>query len=270
VAEVARLLGIYRRLVGARIRSQLQYRLSFALNLLGAALISFLDFAVILVLFEQVDALGEWSVAEVAVLYAISSLSFALTDLTIGHLDLLPRMIREGDFDLVLVRPLGSLFQVVASDFALRRLGKFSQGLAVLFVAMTQLDLAWTPARVGMLLLAVIAGAAIFAGIWVALATVAFWLVDSIEVANAFTYGGNFVAQYPVNVFGPWLRRLVLFVVPVAFVSYFPALYVLGKEDPLALPRALQFASPLVAVATCAAGGLLWRAAVRRYRSVGS
>jgi ABC-2 type transport system permease protein len=270
VAELAHLLGIYRRLIGARIRSQLQYRLSFALNLVGAALISFLDFAAILVLFEQVDALGEWSVAEVAVLYAISSLSFALTDLTIGHLDLLPRMIREGDFDLVLVRPLGSLFQVVASDFALRRLGKFSQGLAVLIVAMTQLDLAVTPARVGMILLAVIAGAAIFAGIWVALATVAFWLVDSIEVANAFTYGGNFVAQYPVNIFGPWLRRLVLFVVPVAFVSYFPALYVLDKEDPLGLPQVLQFASPLVAVASCFVGGLVWRAAVRRYRSVGS
>jgi ABC-2 type transport system permease protein len=270
VAELAQLLGIYRRLVGARIRSQLQYRLSFALNLVGAALGSFLDFAAILVLFEQVDALGEWSVAEVAVLYAISSLSFALTDLTIGHLDLLPRMIREGDFDLVLVRPLGSLFQVVASDFALRRLGKFAQGLAVLVVAMTQLDLAWTPARVGMLLLAVIAGAAIFAGTWVGLATVAFWLVDSLEVANAFTYGGNFVAQYPVNILGPWLRRLVVFVVPVAFVSYFPALYVLGKDDALGLPAALQFASPLVALATCLAGGLLWRAAVRQYRSVGS
>jgi ABC-2 type transport system permease protein len=270
VAELAELLGIYRRLVGARVRSQLQYRLSFVLNLVGAALISFLDFAAILILFEQIDALGGWTVSEVAVLYAISSLSFALVDLTIGHLDLLPQMIREGDFDLVLVRPLGSLFQVVASDFALRRLGKFAQGLAVLAVAVAQLDLDWTPARAGMLLLAVVAGAAIFAGVWVGLATVAFWLVDSIEVANAFTYGGNFVAQYPVNILGPWLRRLVLFVVPVAFVSYFPALYVLGKEDPLGLPEALQFASPLVAVATCVAGALLWRTAVRRYRSVGA
>jgi ABC-2 type transport system permease protein len=267
---VAELIEIYRRLIGARIRSQLQYRLSFALNLLGATLISFLDFAAILVLFEQIDALGEWSVAEVAVLYAISSLSFALTDLAIGHLDLLPRMIREGDFDLVLVRPLGSLFQVIASDFALRRLGKFIQGLAVLAVAGAQLDLDWTPARLGMLLVAVVAGAAIFGGVWVGMATIAFWLIDSLEVANAFTYGGNFVAQYPINVLGPWLRRLILFVIPVSFVSYFPALYVLDKEDPLGLPTALQFASPLVAVITCVAGGLLWRIAVRRYRSVGA
>jgi ABC-2 type transport system permease protein len=263
-------VGIYRRLVGAQIRSQLQYRLSFALNLFGMSVITFLDFAVILVLFEQIDALGEWSVAEVALLYAVSAMSFALTDIAIGHLDLLPRMIREGDLDLVLVRPLGSLFQVIASDFQLRRLGKFLQGFAVLVVAVSQLDVDWTVARAGMLVLGVVAGAAIFAGVWIGLATVAFWLIDSIEVVNAFTYGGNFLAQYPVNVFGPWLRRLVLFVVPVAFVSYFPALYVLDKPDPLGLPSALQFASPAVAVVTCVGGGLLWRNAVRHYRSVGA
>lgn len=267
---MAELFGIYRRLVAARIRSQLQYRLSFALNLFGMAVITFLDFAVILVLFEQIDALGDWSVAEVALLYAISAMSFALTDLAIGHLDLLPRMIREGDLDQVLVRPLGSLFQVIASDFQLRRLGKFLQGLAVLVVAVSQLDLDWTAARLGMLVVGVVGGAAIFAGVWIGLATVAFWLIDSIEVVNAFTYGGNFLAQYPINIFGPWLRRLVLFVVPVSFVSYFPALYVLDKEDPLGLPSALQFASPLVAVVTCVGGALLWRNAVRHYRSVGA
>jgi ABC-2 type transport system permease protein len=269
VAEIVEVAGIYRRLVGARIRSQLQYRLSFALNLAGAALISFLDFAAILVIFGQVDALSGWSVAEVALLYAVSSVAFALTDLAIGHLDLLPNMIKQGDFDLVLVRPLGSLFQVVAADFALRRLGKALQGLAVLAVVLPRLDIEWTPGRIGMLVLMVVAGAVIFAGVWVVFATIAFWLVDSIEVANAFTYGGNFLAQYPVNVFGPWLRRFVVFLVPIAFVAYYPSLYVLDKPDPLGAPTALQFVSPAVAVASVAAASLVWRFAVRHYRSAG-
>jgi ABC-2 type transport system permease protein len=270
VAEALAVLGIYRRLVAARIRSQLQYRLSFAVNLVGAALISFIDFAAILVLFEQVEALGDWSVAEVAFLYSIASISFAVTDLVIGHLDLLPRMIREGELDLVLVRPLGSLLQVIAADFTLRRLGKAIQGLAVLAIAIPYLEVDWTVARIGMVVVAIAAGAVIYAGIWIAFATIAFWLVDSVEVANAFTYGGNFVAQYPVSIFASWLRRLVVFVVPIAFVAYLPAVYVLGKEDELGLPRALQFASPLVAVLTFAAGGLVWRLAVRHYRSTGS
>ena len=270
MADALTALGIYRRLVGARIRAQLQYRVSFWLNLVGTALITFLDFAVILVLFHQVDALGGWTVAEVGVLYGLSCVSFALTDLVFGHLDQLPEMIRMGDFDQVLVRPLGSLLQVISSDFALRRLGKLSQGLVVLVVALVYARVDWTLGRASMLVVAIVAGCAIFAGVWVAFSTIVFWLIDSHEAVNAFTYGGNFLAQYPVNIFGPWLRRLVIYLIPLAFVAYFPALYLLDKEDTLGLPRAFQFASPLVAVATGLAGWALWRNAIRRYRSVGS
>jgi ABC-2 type transport system permease protein len=269
VGEAVALSRIYGRLIGARIRAQLQYRASFAMNLVGAALISFLDFAAILVIFHQIDALAGWTVAEVAFLYAISSVSFALTDLAVGHLDLLPQMIRRGDFDLILVRPLGSLFQVVSADFALRRLGKAFQGLAVLVVALAAVDVEWTVARGAMVLAMLVTGILIFAGVWITFATVAFWLVDSVEVANSFTYGGNFLTQYPVNVFGPWLRRFVVFVVPLAFVAYFPSLYVLDKPDPLGSPAALQFLAPVVGVVSGIVGGLVWRFAVRHYRSAG-
>jgi ABC-2 type transport system permease protein len=270
VADSLAVAGVYRRLVGARIRSQLQYRASFVLSLLAVALISFLDFAAIVVLFTQIVALGEWTLAEVAFLYGVSCFAFALTDLVVGHLDLLPRMIRDGELDVILTRPLGSLFQVISSDFALRRLGKATQGLTVLVVSLVSLDLDWTIGRAAMLVVMVAAAVAIFAGVWIAVSTIAFWLVDSGEVANAFTYGGNFLAQYPVNIFGSWLRRFAIYVFPLAFVAYFPSLYVLGKDDPLGLPRALQFASPAVAVACLAGGALVWRAAVRRYRSTGS
>lgn len=263
-------LGIYRRIVGSRIRSQLQYRLSFALTVGGNLLLTSLDFAAILVLFGQVDALGGWTVEEVALLYAISSVSFALTDIAVGQLDQLPRMIREGEFDQILVRPLGSLLQVVSADLALRHLGRLLQGLIVLVVALTQVDVAWTVGRAAMLVVAIVAGVAIFAGTWIAFSSIAFWLIDSQEVCNAFTYGGSFTAQYPVNIYGRWLRRLVVFLIPLAFVSYYPCLYVLDKPDELGLPTALQFASPAVGVATAAAAWVVWRTAVRRYRSVGS
>ena len=205
--------------------------MSLALQILATALLTLLDFLMILVLFENVPELDGWRVEEVAVLYGLAAISFALTDLTVGHLDLFPQMIRDGTFDQILVRPLPSLLQVVASDFSLRRLGKIAQGIAVLSVALVAVDVDWTFGRALMIPLAIASGTLIYSGVWIALATVAFWIVDAIEVVNAFTYGGNFLSGYPITIFGRWLRNLVLFVSPSAFVSYVPALDVLDRPD---------------------------------------
>ena len=269
MGEARSLLRIYVLLVGARARAQLEYRASAVLQLVGTTLIAMLDLAAILILFDNVPRLGDWSVAEVALLYGIASISFGFADLLVGHLDLFPEMIRDGTFDGILTRPLPSLFQVVASDFSLRRVGKALQGVAVLIVALTQLDIDWTLGRVLALPLAVVCGVVIYAGVWIALATIAFWIVDAIEFVNAFTYGGNFLSQYPLTIFGRWLRGLVIFVIPLGFVAYFPALYVLDRPDELGLPEALRYVSPLVAVAVALVAHLVWTNAVRHYRSAG-
>ncbi|NUT56153.1 MAG: hypothetical protein HOQ03_09245 [Thermoleophilia bacterium] len=266
MAELAR---IYLRLVGGRARGQLEYRTSLALQVVATALLTLLDFVMILVLFENVPRLEGWRVEEVALLYGLAAISFALTDLVVGHLDLFPQMIRDGTFDQILVRPLPSLLQVVASDFSLRRVGKIAQGIAVLGVALVAVDVDWTVGRVLMIPLAVVSGTLIYCGVWIALATVAFWIVDAIELVNAFTYGGNFLSGYPITIFGRWLRNLVLFVVPIAFVSYFPALYVLDRPDELGLPDALRYLSPVVALLTSIVAVLVWENAVRHYRSAG-
>jgi ABC-2 type transport system permease protein len=266
---VADTILVWRRLVGAQVRSQLQYRTSFLLDLVGSTLISFLDFFAILIVFHNVPRLGSWNVREVALLYAISMISFALTDLLIGHLDLLPQKVRDGTFDLVLVRPRSTLLQIAALDFQLRRLGKAAQGGVVLVYALSSLDIHWTVGRVVMLVIAIPVGVVLFSAVWVAGSCIAFWTVDGGEFTNAFTYGGNFLTEYPVDLYSRWTRRLLAYVVPLAFVAYFPALYILDKPDPLGLPQFLEFAGPVVAAAACIVAGAVWRFAVRHYRSAG-
>jgi ABC-2 type transport system permease protein len=77
-------------------------------------------------------------------------------------------------------------------------------------------------------------------------------------------------ASYPLDIFGVWLRRFLAFVIPLGFVAYVPAVYVLGKHDALNLPAALRAAEPLVAAAIATVAGFAWRFSVRHYRSTGS
>ncbi|NUR28222.1 MAG: transporter, partial [Catenulispora sp.] len=71
-------------------------------------------------------------------------------------------------------------------------------------------------------------------------------------------------------IFGKEIVRAVTFVVPLAFVNYYPALFVLGKPAPLGLPSWIGLLSPLVAAVMVGLAALGWRAGLRRYRSTGS
>lgn len=270
VSAGVRLTRPHTALLTASLRSQLSYRLSTVLMTLGAALITFMDFVFIVTIMAHLPHLDGWSLAEVGLLYGIAGVAFGLTDSCIGTLDLLPRLIKEGGFDVVLVRPIGSLFQVIATEVAIRRVGKVVQSGGVLAVSLAHLDVHWTPERVAMLVAAPLTGAVIFGAIWVAIMTHVFWTVDSGEVTNAFTYGGSFLTSYPISVFAEWLRDLLAFVVPMAFVAYYPALFILGRPDPIGLPAFTPLLTPAVALVLVGVACVVWRTGVRHYRGTGS
>ena len=260
---------IYKRLVGARIRGDLQYRTSFALFTLSQFLICFLDFLAIWIIFGHVTRLGGWNLNEVMFLYGATNVSFNIADVLVSQVELLPTRIRMGTFDTLLIRPLGALFQLVTDDFALRRVGKLAQGVLILAIAIGRLDIDWSLAKVGVLAVMLASGAVIFASVWVIAAAINFWTVETTGLSNAFTYGGNFLTQYPLDVYSVWMRRMFAYVVPMAFVNYFPSLFVLGKPSELGSP-VLRFLSPMVASAMALLASIAWRVAIRHYRSTGS
>ncbi|MGW7101050.1 ABC transporter permease [Streptomyces sp. NPDC054838] len=252
------------------VRSTMTYRTSFLLSTFGNAAITVLDFAAIYIMFTHVDALGGFSLAEIGLLYGSCSTSLGLAGLLLGNTDRIGARIRDGSLDTMLVRPVPVLAQVAADRFALRRLGRVGQGSGVLVWALVVLDVDWTAGKVLLVPVMVLAGTAIFAAVMVAGAAFQFAAGDAAEVVNSFTYGGCTMLQYPPTVFTKELLRGVTFVVPLAFVNWLPALYVLGRPDPLGLPGWVAYLSPLVAFAVFVPASLAWRAGLRSYRSTGS
>ncbi len=260
----------YGILAAAWIRVSMTYRASFAMLTLGQFLITLLDFVAIVIMFASVDALGGFGLAEIAFLYGASGLSLGLADLVLGNIERLGTKIRLGTLDAMMVRPVPLFAQVCADEFALRRLGRISQALGVLVVSLAVVDVDWSPARAAMIVVMLLAGTGIFLALFTLGATFQFWTTDGSEAANAFTYGGNTITQYPLTIYPAELVKALTFVIPVAMVNWYPALYVLGREDPFGLPAALQFSSPVAALALGLLAALAWRTGVRRYRSTGS
>ncbi|MDX2728410.1 MULTISPECIES: ABC transporter permease [unclassified Streptomyces] len=252
------------------LRSTMAYRASFVMTTLGNFAATGFDFVAIMLMFAHVDELGGYTLPEIALLYGASGTAFGLADLVLGSMDRLGRRVRDGTLDTLLVRPVPVLAQVAADRFALRRLGRITQGLLVLGYALVTLDIGWTPLRVAMVPLMLLTGAAIFGAVFVCGAAFQFFAQDAAEVQSSFTYGGNTLLQYPPTIFAKDLVRGVTFVVPLAFVNWLPALYVLGRDYPLGLPEWVAFLPPVVAGVCWVLAGAAWRVGLRSYRSTGS
>ncbi len=264
---------LYRRLVGAQIRSQMQYRVSFIFDLVAQFAGTIVDFGAVAVFFTRVPTIGGWSLGEVGLLYGLSSLSFALADMLASGFDygyFGPTMVRLGGFDQILVRPAHPFVQVLASQFVLRRIGRIMQGALILAIVLPALDVAWTPAKVAFALVTMLGGVLFFMGLFIFGSGVSFWTVESLEAMNIVTYGGQFMTSYPMHIFQGWLRTIFMFVIPMAFVNYYPALWLLDRPDPLGLPTGLAFLSPIVCLIVFGAGVRMWWFGVKHYESTGS
>ena len=262
--------GAYLAIVGSRVAAQASYRTSFLIELASQVLLIVVEFAEVYIVFHQVRTLGGFDFAEVTLLYGIAVSSFGIADLMVGHVDRLPFYLRNGTFDAFLLRPLSALGQLITSDFALRRLGRVVTGLILLAIAVVVADVSLTPRHVFLLVTTPIAGAIIFSSVFVATSTIGFFVTEGAEFANAFTYGGNYLAEFPFTVYGRVIRRFFTFLVPVAFVAYLPALALLDRRDPLGVPEWLSWCGLPVALLTSIAALAVWRNGVRRYVGAGS
>jgi ABC-2 type transport system permease protein len=133
------------------------------------------------------------------------------------------------------------------------------QGLAALVLATRLAHIDWDPAAVAIAVWAVAGGVALFAGILVLQATLSFWTIESLEAVNVFTYGGVQAAQYLLNIYAGWFRRVLTFGVPLACVAYYPVLAILKRPDPLGAPDWILPLTPLAGFAFLALSGMARR-----------
>lgn len=262
-------LESYRVVLGSRVRAQLSYRLGFALTFATAAGIGVIEFLEIYVLLTNVPVFGGLDLSQAALVFALANLGFALADLVFGNLDTIPTLLRLGQLEALLVRPVSLMGQLVTADFQLRRLGRALISILLLALVLPRVDVDWTSARVYLLLVTPLAGCAIYGAVFAVAGGLQFFLVDGGEFTASFVYGGGYAGQVPGSVLPRALRSVFTFVVPATLTGYAPALLLLGLPGPALLPAWLGWFAPLAAVWAWLLATLTWRSGVRHFTGAG-
>jgi ABC-2 type transport system permease protein len=261
---------LYRRYVAISLRSQLEYRASFVLQTIGQFTVTGLEFIGIWTLFARFGQIQGWTLEEVALFYGLISTTWAIADAITRGFDVFANTVKYGEFDRLLLRPRSTVLQLFGQELTLRRAGRLAQGLAVMGFAIAAQDQFGSAERMALLAVTIGGGVCLFVGVMILQATSAFWTTESLEMWNAFTYGGVSMSQYPLAIYRPWFRRFFTFVIPLACVNYFPGVAMLGRADPLGTPLAFQWFAPLAGPIFLLISLQVWNVGVRHYRSTGS
>lgn len=256
------------RYLGISIRGQLQYKASFIFQSVGHLLITGIEFLGIWALFDRFGALPHWSLQEVAFFYGTVNIQFAIADALGRGFDVFAGFVKTGEFDRMLLRPRSVVIQLLGYEFTMRRVGRLLQGLAIFLWAGVSLGISWNLVLVSVWLFAVAGAVALFVGLVIIQATIAFWTVESIEIMNTLTYGGVQTAQYPLSIYRKAFQRFFTFVVPLGAVTYFPLSMIIGKTGIASIW--FQALAPALGFFFLISALFFWRLGVRHYASTGS
>ncbi|HET9301675.1 MAG TPA: ABC-2 family transporter protein [Propionibacteriaceae bacterium] len=259
----------YRILIGSRIRGQLAYRTSFWLNVATSVAIGLVEFIEIYAVFANVPIFGGLDLRQSALVFALANMGFALADVIFGQLDTIPTYLRLGRLEVLLVRPMPLLLQLITADFQLRRLGRLVVGVLIILAVLPGLDLSYTTATVYLLVVTPLVGAAIYGAFFVTAGGVQFFLIEGAEFTSAFVYGGSYAGQLPGSVLITPIRILFTFVFPATATAYLPSLLIMGLPGPELLPAWLGWFAPVFAAWSWLLAWLAWRAGIRKFTGAG-
>ena len=258
------------RYAAANLRSQMQYRSSFLMESLGHVMEAVTELLGIVALFTRFGSIRGWTLSEVALFYGVVHVVFAVAEGVGRGFGSLESHVKNGTFDRVLLRPHATLLQVLGAALAPETIGRLLLAAVVLAWALAALDGGPGIGDAALLLWAFAGGVAAFFALLMLSAALSFWTTETLLIFAVVTKGGVETTQYPIAVFHRALRYLVLFLVPIGTVTYFPVVHVLDRPDPLGVPAVVAWLALIAGFIFLILVAGLWQLGVRRYTSTGS
>ena len=258
-------MKLYWNLFLMNLKSQMQYRMSFFMTVLGPFLTAFASFFSLAFIFERIDAVDGFTYGQMFLCFAVVVSAFSVGELFGGGLAAFSRILGDGSFDRALVRPRPVLLQILVPNFDFTRLGLLVQAAVVLCWAVPASGVAWSVPKALALVLMIVCGAVVFFAMFLLKAACTFFTTESVQFLDIFTYGARQFGRYPFSVYGKQVLWVLTFVVPLALFQYYPLLYLVGRSSAAWL-MLLPLAAALVLVPCL----LLFRFGVKRYKSTGS
>ncbi|HSW44677.1 MAG TPA: ABC-2 family transporter protein [Phycisphaerae bacterium] len=254
----------YPRLLGVFTKVSIQDNATYRADFLVHAVMSFLHLGAEVIglwtIFTNTRSLAGWTVFEVVTLVGVFRIMSGIVGLIVApNMRQIMEDIRDGRLDFALIKPLNSQFYVSVRRIVLWRVTDVAIGMLMVAVGCAKLASNLTPVLLLQFVVMLAAGVTIIYSFWLVLATSAFWFtrISNIEMVfwNVFEAG-----RYPVTIYPRWIRLGLTYVLPLAFLTTFPAGMLVGKLGVPHLAGAIA-----LAIVSSSVASIFWRIGLRHY-----
>lgn len=258
-------IRLYVHYISIVLRSAMQYKSSFLLGAAGQFFVSFNELLGLYFIFARFSVIKGYTYHEALLCYGIMLLGASIAQCLARGFESFHFLVRNGEFDRMMVRPRSAALQVLGSRFETNRFFRIILAAAMLVYGMLHCEVVWTPDKKATVIFMVVGVSLLFTGLFLLGAAISFFTVEDGGFLNVLIYGGITHGKYPVDIYGKRMLKFCTYVIPYALVQYYPLQYLLGRTGHW------EYAlCPLGAVVFFAVGYMVWGFGMRHYQSAGS
>lgn len=228
---IRRYARLYKVLISQFFKVILQSKVDFFMGLCGFLFTQITGIVFLYLIFEQIPSLQGWSLEQLIFIYGFAQIPRGIDHLLTDNIWMVAWwLVRNGEFDRYMLRPMNIFFQIISEKLQPDALGELLIGIILVIRAISKGIVVIDIVHIGIFFVSIIAGAVIYTSIKLFFASLAFWLKISGPFLQ-FAYDMAEFAKYPTEIYAKCIRFLITWVVPFAFVAYLPASYFLGIQN---------------------------------------
>lgn len=257
-------IKLYFRFLAIHLKTAMAYKSSFILSCFGHLLITFNVFLGVKFLLDRFGSIRGYRLPELLLCYSVILLSCSLAECFGRGFDAFPKILSSAQFDRILVRPRGIVFQILCQDMKPTIITRAVHAVIMLLYGINAGAVQWTVGKALTFISMIVCGTFLFFGLFLLNAALCFFTMEGLEVMNIFTDGAREYGKYPFGIYGKSVLWITTMVVPLALVQYWPLQYLLDR-GPWVFGL-LPFLSLLFLIPVT----FFWNYGVAHYRSTGS
>ena len=229
-----------------------------------------LGFAAIRFAVEQFGEINGWNYGQLAFLYGISVISHALSMIFFVQGWFMGFYVIEGEFDRFLTRPMSVLYQFFFTNINVFGLTDLIPGILVFLYGCVKTDFPFTVTNV-VGILVMLTGAVLIRGdIYILLGSTSFWTTSANDFGQFTQEIFDKTTMYPLSMYPESLQLILTFLIPIGWVSFYPASELMGIENTFSTRGMGVWITLGVGIATMLIAGLVFRAGLKQYESAGN